>query len=67
VDLLVGLDHEERLGVRVDGDELAPAQPCFHHPVDGIGAAAAGADDLDHGQVIARLISHVILSDARRA
>jgi hypothetical protein len=58
VDLLVGLDHEERLCVRVDGDELAAAKARLDHAVDGVRAAAAGADDLDHGEVIARLIFH---------
>ena len=58
VDLLVGLDHEERLRVGVDRDELATAEAGLDHAVDGVRAAAAGADDLDHCQVIARLISH---------
>ena len=59
VDLLVGLDHEEGLRVGVHGDELTPAEAGLDHPVDRVGAAAAGADHLDHGQIIARLISHV--------
>src|SRR5690606_6633254 len=38
--------------VGVDGDELDPFQPGVDHPVDGVDAAAADADDLDHGEVV---------------
>jgi hypothetical protein len=61
VELLVGLGHEERLRVGVDGDELAPAEASLDHPVDGIRTAAAGSDDLDHGEVHAGLVSHKLL------
>jgi hypothetical protein len=44
--LHVGVRHQERLGVGVDGDELAAGQACVDHAVDGVRAAAADADDL---------------------
>ena len=53
VELDVGVAHLERLGVRVDGDELDAAQACVDHAVDGIGSAAADADDLDDCEVAA--------------
>jgi hypothetical protein len=37
------------LRVGVDGDELDALKALFDHPVDGIDAAAADADHLDHG------------------
>ena len=43
----------ERLRVGVDGDELDPGQAGVDHAVDGVRAAAADADDLDHGEVVA--------------
>ena len=52
VELDVGVAHQQRLGVGVDGDELDPAQTGFDHPVDGVDATAADADDLDDGQVV---------------
>ena len=52
VDLDVGVAHLQRLGVGVDGDELDAAQSGVDHPVDGVGAAAAHADDLDHGEIV---------------
>jgi hypothetical protein len=58
VELQVGLRHEQRLCVRVDGDELTAAKAGLDHPVDGIRAAAADSDNLDHGQVRAGLVSH---------
>jgi hypothetical protein len=54
VELDVRVTHQQRLGVRVDGDELHAAEPDLDHPVDGVHAAAADADDLDDGQVILR-------------
>jgi hypothetical protein len=41
-----------RLGVRVDRDELDAREAGVHHPVDGVRAAAADADDLDHCEVV---------------
>ena len=59
VDLLVGLRHEERLRVRVDGDELDAGETGLDHPRHRVRAAAADADDLDHGEIAAKLIAHV--------
>ena len=47
----VGVAHLQRLGVGVDRDELDALQARVDHAVDGVGAAAADADDLDHCQV----------------
>ena len=51
VDLDVGVADGQRLHVRVDGDELDPADARIDHAVDGIGAGAADADHLDGGHV----------------
>ena len=48
-ELDVGLGGAERLRVGVDGEELDALEAGVDHPRDGVGAAAAGADDLDHG------------------
>jgi hypothetical protein len=53
VQLDVGVAHLQRLGIRVGGDELDPAQARVDHAVDRIGAAAADADDLDHREIAA--------------
>ena len=53
VDLHVGVRHQQRLRVRVDGDELDPAETSVDHPVDRVRAAAADADDLDDREVVA--------------
>ena len=58
VHLHVGVAHHQRLGVRVDGDELDPGEARVDHPVDGVRAAAADADDLDHREVVAGLVAH---------
>ena len=50
-ELDVGVAGLQRLGVGVDGDELDAADAGVDHAADGIGAAAAGADDLDHREV----------------
>ena len=52
VELHVGVAHQQRLGVGVDRDELDSAQAELDHPVDGVDAAAADADDLDHREVV---------------
>ena len=52
--------HQERLRVRVHGDELDPGQSCVDHPVDGVRSAAADADDLDHRQVIAWVLISIV-------
>jgi hypothetical protein len=59
MDLLVGLGHEKRLRVRVDGDELDAGETGFDHPRHRVRAAAADADDLDDGEVAPKLIAHV--------
>ena len=51
VQLDVGVAHGERLRVGVAGDELDAAQPGVDHAVDGVGPAAADADDLDDCQI----------------
>ena len=53
VDLHVGVRHQQRLGVGVDGDELDAAEARVDHAVDRVRAAAADADDLDHREVVA--------------
>src|SRR5262249_14719475 len=58
----VGIAHLERLRVRVDSDELDALEPRIDHSVDGVGAAAADADDLDHRQVATRV--HALLPRA---
>lgn len=52
VELDVGVAEQERLGVRVDRDELDTAETQFDHAVDGVHAAAADADHLDDGEVV---------------
>ena len=44
VELDVGIAHQQRLRVGVDGDELDALQPGVDHPVDGVDAAAADTD-----------------------
>src|SRR5690606_15373519 len=51
-ELDVGVAHDERLGVGVDGDELDALQAGVDHAVDGVDTATADADDLDHRQVV---------------
>ena len=41
----------ELLDVGVDGDELDLRDAGVDHPVDGVQAGAADADDADHGEV----------------
>ena len=62
VDLDVGIRHQERLRVRVDGDELDAAEARLDHAIDGVGAAAADADHLDHREVVATLCAHECLT-----
>ena len=58
VELEVGVAHQQRLGVGVDGDELHALQAGVDHPVDGVDAAAADADDLDDGEVVLGRADH---------
>ena len=55
VELHVGVAHQQRLRVGVDRDELHALQAGVDHAVDGVAAAAADADDLDHREVVLRL------------
>jgi hypothetical protein len=54
VELDVGVGHQQRLRVGVDGDELHALEPDLDHPVDGVDTATTDADDLDDRQVILR-------------
>ena len=54
VELDVGVAHQQRLGVGVDGDELDALETDLDHSVDGVDTAAADADDLDDRQVVLR-------------
>ena len=58
VELDVGVAHEQRLRVGVDGDELDTLEADLDHAVDRVDAAAADADDLDDGQVVLRCCCH---------
>ena len=51
-DLVRGVRLQERLGVRVAGDELHAHHLGPDHPVDGVGTAAADADDADQREVL---------------
>ncbi len=52
VELDVGVAHEQRLGVGVDGDELHALEADLDHAVDGVDAASADPDDLDDREVV---------------
>src|ERR671936_1374 len=52
LDLHVGVRDQERLRVGVDGDELDAGQADVDHPVNGVRAAAADADDLEDCEVV---------------
>jgi hypothetical protein len=54
VELDVGVAHQQGLRVGVDRDELDALEADLDHPVDGVDAAAADADDLDDRQVVLR-------------
>jgi hypothetical protein len=58
VELDIGVAHQERLGVSVDGDKLNALQPSIDHAVDGIDATATNTDDLDHRKIILWSTSH---------
>src|SRR5699024_7898786 len=49
VELDVGIAHQQRLRVRVDGDEFHASEAELDHAVDRVHAAAADTDDLDDG------------------
>src|SRR5690606_34157630 len=52
VELDVRVTHQQRLGIRVDGDGLHAAESHVDHAVHGVDAGAADAADLDDGQVV---------------
>ncbi len=54
VELDVGVAHQQGLGVGIDRDELDTLEPNLDHAVDGVDAATANPDDLDHRQVVLR-------------
>ena len=58
VELEIGVAHQQRLGIGVDGDELDALEPGVDHPVDRVDAAAADADDLDHGEIVLGRAGH---------
>ena len=65
-ELDVGFAGAQRLGIGVDGEELDALEPGVDHPRDRVGAAAAGADDLDHRQITRSLhLSFTRLSGLR--
>ena len=47
VELDVGVAHQQRLRVSVDGDELHASESDLDHPVDGVDATSADAGNLD--------------------
>src|SRR5690606_7721549 len=58
VELDVGVAHQQRLGVGVDGDELDALEPGIDHPVDRVAATSTDADHLDDGEVVLRVVGH---------
>ena len=58
VELDVGVAHEQRLRIGVDGDELDALQTGVDHAVDGVDAATTDADDLDDGEIVLRSAGH---------
>ncbi len=54
VQLDVGVAHQQGLCIGVDRDELDALEPDLDHPVDGVHATAADADDLDDCEVVLR-------------
>ena len=54
VELDVGVAHQQRLRVGVDGDELDALETDLDHPVDGVDTTAADTDDLDDCEVVLR-------------
>src|SRR5439155_5871462 len=52
IKLYVSFRHEERLRIRVHGDELDALEARVDHAVHRVHAPPADADDLDHGEVV---------------
>jgi hypothetical protein len=62
----VGVAEQERLSVRVHGEELDALEPGVDHAVDRVAATPADADDLDHGEVVLRCTHHQSRLSLRR-
>jgi hypothetical protein len=62
---------EQRLRVRIHGDELDPVQFCFDHAIDGITPPAADPNDLDLGKILAAIrdvrFKHALVLPLRQA
>ena len=58
VELDVGVAHEQRLRVGVDGDELDTLQAGVDHAIDGVDTATADADHLDDGEIVLGRAGH---------
>ncbi|GAA3418913.1 hypothetical protein GCM10018952_56380 [Streptosporangium vulgare] len=54
VELDVGVTHQQRLGVGIDGDELDALESLLDHPVDGVDSASADSYNLDDREVVLR-------------
>ncbi len=54
VELCVCIGKQQRLTIRVDGDEFDALQAFFDHAVNRVDATAADTDDADHGEVVVR-------------
>jgi hypothetical protein len=58
IELHIGVAHQERLGIGVDGDELDALQAGVDHAVHRVAAGAADADHLDDRKVVLRVVCH---------
>ena len=54
VEFDVGVTHQQRLGVGIDGDELDALESLLDHPVDGVDSASADSYNLDDREVVLR-------------
>ena len=52
VELDIRVGHQQSLGVSIHRDELDTFEAGIDHAVDGITAAAANANNFDHGEII---------------
>ncbi len=48
----VGVGHEQRLRIGVDGNEFDALQPGVDHAVDSVDTTAADTDDLHHCEIV---------------
>ena len=58
VELEIGVAHQQRLRIGVDGDELHALQSGIDHPVDGVDTATADPHDLDDGEIVLGRADH---------